>query len=58
MGTVVVLGGSTNYVAAAQIPGAVSYVRLISDTSGSVTYKSPATLATGDTIRFSGSYML
>jgi hypothetical protein len=46
----------TLYNAECQIPGAVAYVELIRDTSGSVTFNSPATWATGDTIRMTVTY--
>jgi hypothetical protein len=56
-GTAVINAASTQYVAAVQIPGNVAYATLIRDTSGSVTHNSPATLAAGNTIRFTITYM-
>lgn len=51
-------GGATCYTYAVRIPGAVGYCELIRDTTGSVTYNSPAVFATGDTFRFTGTYMI
>lgn len=57
-GIATLLIGSTNYTAAARIPGAVSTVELIRDTSGAVASGSPAAFATGSVIRIAGSYTL
>lgn len=58
IGTGICTGGATNYTAAVRVPGNVGYCELIRDTSGSVTFNSPATFVTGDTIRFTGTYMV
>ena len=49
--------GGTVYGGFLQIPGAGSTVaELLRDTSGSVTYNSPAAFGTGDFIRWSATY--
>lgn len=48
--------GATQYFADGDIPGAVGYVRLYRDGSGSVTATSPATFAAGDTVRMGFTY--
>lgn len=48
--------GATQYFADGDIPGAVDYVRLFRDGSGSITATSPATFAAGDTIRIGFTY--
>ena len=57
-GAAIVLAGSTNYMAAPRVPGAVAYVDLIRDTSGSVTGTSPGALASGDTIRLAITFLI
>lgn len=48
--------GAVQYFADGDIPGAVDYVRLFRDGSGSVTATSPGTFAAGDLIRFGFTY--
>lgn len=48
--------GATQYFADADIPGAVGYVRFYRDGSGSITSTSPATFASGDTLRVGFTY--
>lgn len=48
--------GATSYTAAAQIPGNVSYVTLLRDTSGAVTFNSPGAFGAGDIIRVAATY--
>lgn len=57
-GTAVLLAGTTNYTAVVRIPGNVNYCEMIRDTSGAVTASSPAAFASGDTFRFSGTYLI
>jgi hypothetical protein len=55
-GTVVMNRGGTLYTGTLQITGSVTTATLIRDTSGSITFNSPAVFATGDTIRWSAIY--
>lgn len=49
--------GGTIYTGILQITGGVAtFASLVRDTSGSVTFNSPAVFATGDTIRWSATY--
>jgi Pectate lyase superfamily protein len=57
-GSAVIYLGGKIYIAAAQVPGAVGYVDLLRDLSGSVTYNSPGVFGPGDTIRISGWYYM
>lgn len=56
VGSAVLLRGATTYTAVMQIPAVTQYVRMVRDTSGSVTFNSPATWAAGDIFRLSFSY--
>jgi hypothetical protein len=55
-GTVVMNRGGTLYTGTLQIAGSVTTASLIRDTSGSITFNSPAVFAAGDTIRWSAIY--
>lgn len=55
-GTVVMNRGGTLYTGTLQIAGAVTTATFLRDTSGAITFNSPATFATGDTIRWSATY--
>lgn len=55
-GTVVMNRGGTLYTGTLQIAGSVTTASLIRDTSGAITFNSPATFAAGDTIRWSVIY--
>jgi hypothetical protein len=55
-GTAIINRGATNYLAAVQVPAVTQWARLIRDTSGSVTFNSPATWAAGDFFRLSFEY--
>lgn len=56
-GVALISAGGT-FTAVARIPGALPYLELLRDTTGSVTYNSPATFAAGHVIRIAGSYMI
>lgn len=55
-GGVVINHGGAITTACIQIPGAANYATMLRDTSGSVTFNSPVTFATGDIIRLSFMY--
>ena len=55
-GEVVINRGGTIYTALVQLPGNVAYCELLRDTTGSVTFNSPAVFAAGDTIRIGLTY--
>lgn len=55
-GTALIDDSGTYYTGVCQIPNSVQYVRIFRDTSGVVTATSPATLATGDSIRLNVAY--
>ena len=57
-GSSVINHAGTQYTGTVQIGGNLQYVQIIRDTSGAITGTSPATLASGDTIRFTCSYNL
>ena len=50
--------GSTIYSGIVQLPNGQNWVRLYRDTSGAVTFNSPATWAVGDTLRMTFTYMV
>lgn len=55
-GVAVVSRGATLYTAAIQAPAVTQWVQLVRDTSGSVTFNSPATWAAGDIFRLTFEY--
>jgi hypothetical protein len=55
-GTTLMVAGGVNYTGVAQIIGSAQYIRLFRDTSGSVTFNSPATFTTGDVIFIDAEY--
>jgi hypothetical protein len=55
-GTAWISAAATNYTAIAKANSAASVMSLVRDTSGSVTFNSPGTFATGDFIRVTGSF--
>lgn len=58
-GFAVLTGGATTYTAVAQQIGAASqYLRLLRDTSSTITATSPVTWATGDTFRITATYAI
>lgn len=57
-GSVIANRGGVLYMGVLQIPGAVTTASLLRDTTGSITFNSPATFTTGDTIRMSCSYTI
>lgn len=48
--------GGTNYTAVVKGAAGAAYVSVVRDTSGSVTYNSPAVFGSGDFIRIAGSF--
>lgn len=57
VGSVLMNHAGTYYTAVIQIPQSTNYATMIRDTSGSVTYNSPAVFASGDFIRLTFTYM-
>lgn len=55
-GLAVITRGATFHEASIQLPAATQWARLIRDTSGSVTFNSPATWAAGDVFRLTFEY--
>jgi hypothetical protein len=55
-GTVYMNRGGTIYSGFLQIAGSVTTAALLRDTTGSITYNSPVTFASGDIIRWSATY--
>jgi hypothetical protein len=55
-GTVYMNRGGTIYMGFLQIAGSASAASLLRDTTGSVTFNSPATFASGDIIRWSATF--
>lgn len=55
-GTAVVSRGATLYTAAIQAPAVTQWVRMVRDTTGVVTFNSPATWAAGDVFRLTFEY--
>lgn len=55
-GFAVITRGSTNYTASIQVPQTLQFARLIRDTSGSVTFNSPAIWEAGDLFRLTFEY--
>ena len=56
-GTVLMSVSGTIYTGVLEIAGAVATATLLRDTTGSITYNSPATFGTGDYIRWSMTYV-